>query len=441
MFGTWIGIFLHVFVIASIATLVVVGARNPDALLFSLRSIVRRWRLTSVVVATIVVCVVALVALGGYFYHSFWGLSESTIRSETGHFQIYRKGYEANSKSDPWAWKLRELREIKELFARDTFLERRVTVLSPELQITGLLTNGEISQTFLGRAVDPAADRKLSSFGEEISQGSRFIDGDVGCALVGAGLAQALSAKPGSALSLLTSNPRSGMASTDLDVKGITESFSRDYDDVALKIPLATAWDMVGDTLVDKVVVLLDDTRDLDTVLARTKMLAAAKGLDFEYKTWLELATYYKSVKNLYTNIFRFFSVVILVFSVVFITSILFIMILQRTYEIALLRAFGSPPGAVMRNFLVESALLAILGSTLAIIVALAAAWLFNLHGIATDPPPGSTRGYVIKLRVFEEPFFVLQVWEFVVSAVVLSSIFPAWKGCRAKIVQSLRNG
>jgi len=441
MFGAWTEIFLHAFVVAAAAWLAVVAARNPDAIAFALKSILRRWRITSVVMATILVCVVALVALGGYFYHSFWGLSESTIRSETGHFQIYRKGYEANSKTDPWTWKLRQLREIRDLFASDTFLAHRVSVLAPELQFTGLLSNGDVSQTFLGRAVDPASDRKLSSFGEEIAKGSRFVDGDAGCALVGAGLAQSLSAKPGSSLTLLTSNPRSGMASADLDVKGVTESFSRDYDDVALKIPLSTAWDMIGDTLVDKVVVLLESTTDLDTVLSRTKIAASSRGLDFEYKTWLELATYYKSVKNLYTNIFRFFSVVILVFSVVFITSILFIMILQRTYEIALLRAFGAPPAAVLRNFVSESILMAFIGATASILIALFAAWIFNIHGLATDPPPGSTRGYVIKLRVIEEPLFVLQVWEFIVTAVVLSSIIPAWRGCRAKIVQSLRNG
>ena len=125
MFGAWTEIFLHAFVVAAAAWLAVVAARNPDAIAFALKSILRRWRITSVVMATILVCVVALVALGGYFYHSFWGLSESTIRSETGHFQIYRKGYEANSKTDPWTWKLRQLREIRDLFASDTFLAHR----------------------------------------------------------------------------------------------------------------------------------------------------------------------------------------------------------------------------------------------------------------------------------------------------------------------------
>ena len=42
-------------------------------------------------------------------FHSFWGLSESTIRSETGHFQIFAKGFEANKVKEPWGYKLSNL--------------------------------------------------------------------------------------------------------------------------------------------------------------------------------------------------------------------------------------------------------------------------------------------------------------------------------------------
>jgi putative ABC transport system permease protein len=441
MFGNAIELILHVITIISAIWFAYECVYHPDAIVYALKSVIRRWRITSVVLATILVCTLALLIMGGYFYHSFWGLAESTIRSETGHFQIYKKGYGANSKTKPWEYKIRTINQINNIIRNDPFLHERISVVAPELNFTGLLSNGDISATFLGRAVDPGADRKLSSFGEEVSHGERFIDGDEKLALLGKGLSQTLSANPGSTLSLLTSNSHSGMASTDLEVKGITESFSKDYDDVALKIPLSTAWDMIGDTVADKVLILCDKTSDMDTVLYRIQQLAKKNGGDYEYKTWQELATYYNSVKRLYTNIFHFFSLVILVFSVVFITSILMIMILQRTYEIALLRSFGTPSGAILRNFVAESVIMAFLGTLVAIGISLGLIALFNIFGLQTSPPPGSTRGYTIKLRVLEEPYFILQVWEFIVCAIIVSSIYPAIRGCRAKIVQSLRNG
>lgn len=436
-----ISLFLHLLSALSLLWLVGVAAWRPAMLRLAALGLVRRLGFTAILFLTIQVCVLSLLAMGGYFQHSFWGLSESTIRSQTGHFQIMKNGYEAHARKDPWGWKLRDPKAIRDQFQADSFLNAKVEVVAPELSFTGILSNGNVCRTFLGRAVDPVADRKLSAFGEQVTQGERFRDGEGATALTGLGLAQAMDAKPRSGLTLLTTTPRGNMASTDLEVKGITESFSRDYDEVALKIPLGTAWDMLGDTLCDKVLVLLHDSRDLDTVLSRTRSLARTQGLDLEFRRWEELATYYQSVRSLYTGIFRFFAGILLGFVFVFITSILEIAILQRRQEISLLRAFGAPPAALVQRFMTESVLLGIVGTVLATVVALGVIGLFNLHGLEAAPPPGSSRGYVIRLRVIEEPFLMLQVGEFVLTAVVLSSLLPCLRGCRRSLIESLRNG
>ncbi len=441
MFPTTFAVALHAITAMCAIWMVWTLVSRPDLAWFAAKAIWRRLGFSSILGITMGVCTLSLLVMGGYFQQSFWGLSESTIHSQTGHFQIMKKGYDAHQRTDPWKWKLRDHKAIVNLFASDSFLNARVEVLAPELTFTGLLSNGQTSRTFLGRAIDPGADRRLSAFGEQVAQGDRFLSSDRGMALVGLGLAQSLEAKPGTGLTVLTTTPRGSMTSADLELKGVTESFSRDYDDVALKIPLATAWDMLGDTLCDKVLVLLRETRDLDTVLARTKKLALERGLDLEYRRWEELATYYQSVHALYTGIFRFFGVILLVFSFVFITSILEISLLQRRSEIALLRSFGASPGSLLRRFLTESVLLGWVGTLLALAVSLVLIQLFNLHGLEAAPPPGSTRGYTIVLRVLEEPGLLLQTGEFVLMAVVVSSILPCVRGCRRPLIESLRHG
>jgi len=379
--------------------------------------------------------------MGGYFFHSFWGLSESTIRSETGHIQIFNKGYEEFAKSDPWKYKISNFVQLEDLIKSDSFLNSHISVIAPELNFTGVVSNGEVSATFLGRAVNPEADRKLSSFGETISKGKKFIAGDIGVALLGEGLAQTISSSPPQSITILTTSSYSSMVAIDADIKGVTESFSEDYDDFALKIPLVTAWDMFGEELIDKVVILLHDTEKTEEVYQYLTTFLSEKGFDYEYKQWEELATYYQSVKRLYTNIFKFFSTIIMLFSLLFITSTLSIMILQRTYEIALLRSFGSRKRDVFKTFLLENITLGVVAGTMSILLSLLLIYIFNINGLETSPPPGSTREYVIKLRVFEYPYFLFQVWEFILCSTVVSSLYPALRGCYTNIISSLRKG
>jgi len=441
MFPASLSVGLHACTAASLLWLAWTGLRRPDLLRFAALALVRRPGFTAVLFSTVLVCVLSLLTMGGYFQHSFWGLSESTIRSQTGHFQVARRGHQAHSRTEPWKWTLRDPEAVRRLFAGDTFLAARVETLAPELSFTGLVSNGTVSRTFLGRAVDPQADRKLSAFGESIVAGEAFLPSDRSVALVGTGLAQSLSVRPGTGLTLLTTTPHGSMASCDLDVKGVTESFSRDYDDVVLKVPLATLWDALGDTACDRVLVLLHDTRDLDTVLSRTRSRAAALGLDLEFRRWEELAGYYRSVRTLYTGIFRFFGAVLLGFAFVFLTSILEILFLQRRQEIALMRSFGAPPSSLLRRFLTESVLMGTAGTLLALGISLGLIGLFNLHGLEAAPPPGSARGYRILLRVLEEPAFLLQTCEFVLATTVLASVLPCLRGCRRPPLESLRHG
>lgn len=414
---------------------------TPGLLRFSLKAILGRRHISIILGATILVCMMALTVMGGYFQHSFWGLSESTIRSETGHFQIYQAGYAEHGKQEPWKYKLTQYKSLVESLKKDPFLATKIDVIAPELNFSGLISNGDTSATFVARAVEPAADRKLSAFGETITQGQRFSSGDEGVGLIGKGVATQLAASPGTILTLLSNSPNDGMAATDLEVKGVTESFSEDYDDVAVKLTLSNAWDMLGTESVDRVIILLKSSEDLLEVMNYTQDLLSQKGFMLEYRDWKSLATFYGSVERLYKNIFTFFSTVIMLFALLFIGSVLMIMTTERTDEIALLRAFGAQPNSILKGFVNETILLGFVMGAIALVLCLGAVAVFNQFGIEAPPPPGASKGYLIKLRVFETPWFVLHVFEFIVCAVFLSCLFPAYQGCKANIIQALRNG
>ncbi len=440
MFPPVLSTSLHAGAVLLLAWIAATAWKRPQLLRLAALALSRRRGFTAVLGCTVLACVLALLAMGGYFLHSFWGLSESTIHGETGHFRIQKRGVGLHARGDDWGRKLTYPDRVRSILASDSFLRARIDLATPELSFTGLVSDGRRTRTFLGRAVDPVADRHMSAFGEKVVAGSRLRPGDSSGALLGAGLARSLDARPGTGLTLLSTNARGGMASADLETRGATESFSRDYDDAILKMPLDAAWRMFGDSSCDRVTVLLRDTRDLDTVLARSRSVCHAAGLDVEFLRWEELATYYRSVRSLYTGIFGFFTAVLLVFSLLFVSCILHLSLLGRRSEIALLRSFGAPPGALRTRLMAESVVMALGGTTFSVAVSLTLVALFNALGVEAPAPPGSSHGYVVLLRVFQEPWFVLQVAEFVACTFVASSIAPVFACTRQPLLESLRN-
>jgi len=59
--------------------------------ILALRNIFRNKRRTLITFLAIISGMVGLIVFGGFVEYSFWGLRESTINSQLGHIQVYKK--------------------------------------------------------------------------------------------------------------------------------------------------------------------------------------------------------------------------------------------------------------------------------------------------------------------------------------------------------------
>ena len=50
--------------------------------------------------------VIAFILASGFIEYIFWGLREATIKSQLGHIQISRPGYQESGKADPFSFLL-----------------------------------------------------------------------------------------------------------------------------------------------------------------------------------------------------------------------------------------------------------------------------------------------------------------------------------------------
>ena len=99
--------------------------------------------------------------------------------------------------------------------------------------------------------------------------------------------------------------------------------------------------------------------------------------------------------------------------------------------------ALGDSAATVRRRFMVEGAMLGLVGGTIGIFVGVALGVLIDHVGIPMPPPPGMSIGYEAGIRLtFGGAFAALALATF---TAFLAGLYPAWSASRMPIVDALR--
>ena len=136
------------------------------------------------------------------------------------------------------------------------------------LYFAGLLNNGRSDLPIIGEGVEPEREASLGS-GMVISAGRRLEEKDANGMMIGHGLAHALKLKPGDWATLVINTPDGALNSLEFQIVGTFQTFSKDYDARAVRIPLAAAHDLLATTGINTLVVSLKQTRDTEPIAAK----------------------------------------------------------------------------------------------------------------------------------------------------------------------------
>ena len=93
--------------------------RNRYLLSVSFRNVFRNIRRSLITIIAISIGAISIIIFGGYINDMFYGLRESTIRSQIGHLQLYKKGFNDFGVVDPQKYKLHNFSEIIEVLQED----------------------------------------------------------------------------------------------------------------------------------------------------------------------------------------------------------------------------------------------------------------------------------------------------------------------------------
>lgn len=396
----------------------------------ALRNIFRQKMRTGMTLAAIGLGVIGLILSGGFVQDVYYQLGEALIHSQSGHLQVSKAGFQAHGTRSPEKY-LVESPEAIQLAIEN---HPQVDAVMARISFSGLISNGRSDMPVIGEGVEPDKEAKLGTQVQFVA-GRQLQNKDANGVILGEGLAHALKLQPGDALTLLVNTAEGVLNTLEVNVVGVFQSFSKEYDARAARIQLAAAHELLNTKGVNTLVVSLKQTKDTDLVAMDLKSEFDRKGL--EVKTWQELNDFYENTVALYQRQFGVLQLIILVMVLLSVANSVNMSVLERIGEFGTMMAIGNRSGDVFRLVMLENVLLGVCGAILGVILGVGLATLISSIGIPMPPPPNANRGYIAQIRVL--PLMVVVAFCVGFLATMLAAPLPARRVSKIPVVEALR--
>lgn len=396
----------------------------------ALRNILRQKSRTAMTLAAIVFGVSGLILTGGFVADVLTQLGEATIHSQLGHVQVFKQGFYEKGSRSPEKYVIDDADQIARFAAKmpeaDTVLQR--------IRFAGLLNNGKADWAIVGEGVEPDKENHLGTF-VRITAGRQLKDEDASGVLIGDGVAKALALEPGDTVTLIMNTADGALNTTELNVVGVFQSFSKDFDTRAVRIPIAAARELLARDGANSIVLLLH--RTADTALVKNLLTPRLQSLGFDIRDWVELSDFYAKTVELYRTQFGVLQWIVLIMVLLSVFNTVNMSVFERVGEFGTLMALGNTRGYVFRLVMVENAMLGLFGAVVGVVLGTLAALAISEVGIPMPPPPNSNVAYTATVRVL--PDTVLLAFGVGLIATLAAALLPAHRVSRTPIVDALR--
>lgn len=406
--------------------------RFSGRLLLAWRNVFRQRTRSAATLAAIGIGVAALILAGGFIEDIFVQLGEAIIYSQTGHVQVTREGYREGKNRSPEMYFIEQPEQLKRKLAATEGVDQ---VLA-RLNFSGVLNNGRRDLGVIGEGIEPSSDAKISTYLRFI-EGRALDDKDVDGIVVGQGVARNLGLKVGDRVTLVMTLSQGAVNTLDFELVGVFQSFSKEFDARAVRIPLEAARNLMDTKAAHVLVVMLKETPATDRVAAT--LTAALSGQGYEVAIWRQLSDFYEKTLELYDRQFGVLRFIILLMVLLSVANNVNMTLFERTREFGTMLAVGDRPATVFRLIMAESLLLGLFGALFGMALGCGAAWLISAIGIPMPPPPNANLGYTAVIRLI--PADVLTAGGIGFLAACLATLLPARRASRLNVVDALRQG
>lgn len=409
-------------------------------LVYAFRNLLRNRRRSIYTTLAITLGFTGINVFGGFTNYMFTNLRESFIFIEgNGHISILPASAAEKSVTDPLQvlMDLNVLQQVKSI-AREL---PGVLYTADVMNLTGLVSNGEITTVYVGGAWVPSEMAAFKSKATglmsriEFFQGQPLTDDREFAISVSRGLAEKLDRRIGGDVILMAPTVSGQINALDAEIQQLQRASMDLLEDKWVTLPLDLAQRLHQTDGASQVNLLLRPGEDVDRIRDALELSFARAGLDVVVQTWRERSEFYIKVERMFDLIFSLMFAIVSVIIVMSVVNTVSMSVLERTREIGTLRAIGARRRQIIVAFSLEGALLGIAGSLLGLV-----GLLLVVTGVAwADPqwtPPQLASP--IPLEIYVVPSYLALSTFLLTLLSLLSGILPAKRIARRNIVEAL---
>lgn len=311
----------------------------------------------------------------------------------------------------------------------------QVVAYTPQLLFSGMASTADKAKVLNVIAFEP--DNAALDYNDLLVEGQPLNAELRDPVLVGGSLARELDLTPGDFFKLTTNTLGGAYNQETYQVAGIY--FRNDVQDESQLVfaPLDTGLKTIHSPGgVSRLAVVLADLERTDEVAAQLQRELDEAGLQFTVRTWEQLSASYRQTRGFFDTLFGFLlvSITMLVFFIVF--QVLSMSFFERTREVGTIRAIGTKRHQIFGLFVLESALIGILGAGAGLAAGAVVGAAVNGLGFSWTPP-GALQPFPIQAALNLEG--ALAPLAVSVLATLLSALYPSLHSARLRIVDALR--
>jgi len=402
----------------------------------AVRNIFRNKRRSFVTLLAIGVGFAAINLFYGWIHHSYYGLRVMAVQAEgLGHLRINRAGWQEKGKLQPekYMFSKEEIEKIIKL----TTDEKEVILATPQIQVTGIVTNGIASTIFIAQGVVSKDEKTIKGGWANFRpvKGKELDDQKKYGAEIAQDLARYLNLTAGRDGVVMASTLTGQMNALDIQVMGVYDTGSDFSNDKFMRFTFDFAQSLLDTHSAERIVVLLKDWQDTERMRTTLLKKLQAAGIDCEIRTWKELSLSYLKTKSMLDMMFSFLFTIVIVIVVMTTVNTMGMAILERTREIGTLRALGLKRRGVSLLFSIEGALLGLFGSFMGVVLHLCVWAIIKIYP-PQYTPPGISTSMSLTVDLVPQVLFIMMFC--MVGLSLLAAIIPARRAAKQNIVDAL---
>lgn len=303
--------------------------------------------------------------------------------------------------------------------------------------VMGIVPNAEGQVTGMGAAPENTKNVRYHVTGQPVPPERGIV--------MGFRLAEKMGVKPGDSVTALTNTPsastnRAPITPTKLNIVGTFKSGIYDIDRQVVYTSLATCQKMnILPDVADLLHAKIKDPFNANVVRNRIMAKLETKfGDNFTSRTWSELNPGFFQALNLQRLALFIILLLIVIVAALNIISTLFLVTMEKTREIGVLRAMGASHGSIGRIFLIEGALIGFVGTFLGVLLGFIVCYFLKYH-FPIELPESVYSLNVKGLPILIKWTTILEIIGSSVGISLLASVIPAIQAARLAIVEALR--